>query len=229
MQPDIAQLAAELGDPSRAQMLTALLGGQALTATELALCADISPSTASSHLARLERSGLIQLRKQGRHRYFELSGASVAELLERLMGLSAAQAPTIATGPDDLALRHARLCYDHLAGQLGVQLHEALCHQGLIDSHADQCQLTDLGSAQFEQWGFVPQRSRRPLCRACLDWSERRSHLAGQLGQWILEDLLQRGWARRDLHRRSLSFSPAGERAFRRRYGINGDAVSLSA
>jgi len=229
MQPDIAQLAAELGEPSRAQMLTALLGGQALTATELALCADITPSTASSHLARLERSGLIQLRKQGRHRYFELSGTPVAELLEQLMGLSTAQAPTIAAGPDDLALRHARLCYDHLAGRLGVQLHDALCHQGLIDSHADQCQLTEFGSAHFEQLGFAPQRSRRPLCRACLDWSERRSHLAGQLGQWILEDLLHRGWARRDLQSRSLIFSPAGEPAFLRRYGINGDTVSLSA
>lgn len=229
MQPDIAQLAAELGDPSRAQMLTALMSGQALTATELALCADISPSTASSHLARLERSGLIQLRKQGRHRYFELSGTAVAELLEQLMGLAAAQAPTIATGPDDLTLRHARLCYDHLAGELGVQLHDALCDQGLIDSHADQCQLTDLGSAHFAALGFAPQRSRRPLCRACLDWSERRSHLAGQLGQWILEDLLHRGWARRDLQARSLRFSPAGERAFRQRYGINDDAISLSA
>ncbi|PTY38831.1 transcriptional regulator [Saccharospirillum sp. MSK14-1] len=229
MQPDIALLAAEIGDPSRAQMLTALLGGQALTATELALCAEISPSTASSHLARLERCGLIQLRKQGRHRYFELSGASLAALLEQLLAISAAQAPTVATGPDDLALRYARLCYDHLAGQLGVQLHDALCTQGLIDSNADQCQLTTAGSARFAHWGFVAQRSRRPLCRACLDWSERRSHLAGQLGQWIVEDLLQRGWAKRDLQSRSLSFSTAGERAFKHRYGIDDRAVSRSA
>lgn len=229
MQPDIAQLAAELGDPSRAQMLTALLGGQALTATELALTADISPSTASSHLARLQRSGLIQLRKQGRHRYFELNGAPVAELLERLLGLSAAQAPTIATGPDDLALRRARVCYDHLAGQLGVQLHDGLCAQGLIHSHADQCQLTEIGEAQFARWGFVNQRSRRPLCRACLDWSERRSHLAGQVGQWILDEVLRQGWARRDPLSRSLLFNAAGERAVRQRFGLLADAAILSA
>lgn len=229
MQPDIAQLAAELGDPSRAQMLTALLGGRALTATELALSADISASTASSHLARLQRSGLIALRKQGRHRYFQLSGAPVAQLLEQLFGLAAAQAPTMVTGPDDLALRRARVCYDHLAGQLGVQLHDSLCAQGYLDSQADQCRLTDAGAAHFAQLGFVAQRSQRPLCRACLDWSERRSHLAGQLGQWILQEVLQRGWARPDLQSRSLLFSPAGERALRQRFGIQAEAARLSA
>lgn len=229
MEPDIAQLAAELGDPSRAKMLTALLGGQALTATELALTADISPSTASSHLARLQRRDLIVLRRQGRHRYFALTDASVANLLETLLGLSAAQTPRFPTGPDDLALRHARVCYDHLAGQLGVQLHDSLNAQGLIASNADHCQLTSKGEPFFHALGFVGHTGRRPLCRACLDWSERRSHLAGQLGQWILDDLLRRGWAQRDLQSRSLVFSQAGERAFRQRYGIAREALSLSA
>lgn len=229
MQPDIAQLAADLGDPSRAQIMTALLGGQALTATELALTADISPSTASGHLARLEQNGLILRRKQGRHRYFQLANAEVAELLERLLSLSAARTPRLATGPDDSALRHARLCYDHLAGTLGVLLHDSLQAQGLIDSQADQCRLTERGSDYFSQRGFVAHNSRRPLCRACLDWSERRSHLAGQLGQWILEDLLRRGWAQRDLQSRSLLFSPAGERAFGQRYGFIAPALTLSA
>ena len=229
MEPDIAQLAAELGDSSRARMLTALLGGRALTATELALVADISPSTASGHLARLQRRELIVLRRQGRHRYFALAGADIAALVETLLGLSAAEALSVPTGPDEVALRRARVCYDHLAGHLGVQLHDSLQARGLIDSQADQCQLTAAGTTFFDELGFIRQTGRRPLCRACLDWSERRSHLAGQLGQWILDDLLRRDWARRDLQSRSLVFSPAGERAFRQRYGIASEAWSQSA
>lgn len=199
MQPDIAYVASLIGDQARSRMLTALMAGKALTATELALAGDITAQTASSHLSKLVAGRLLVVRKQGRHRYFQLANPEVAELIERMLNISAAVVD-VPTGPTDSQLRQARVCYDHLAGELGVQLFDALLHQGLIQTQTDSATLTPAGTTFFTRLGVDLDRlhnRKRPLCKACLDWSERRSHLAGSLGQWILEDALSQKWFRR--------------------------------
>lgn len=213
--PDIARVAALVGDPARANMLTALLAGQALTAGELAREAGVTPQTASSHLARLEAGGLVVRRRQGRHGYFALSGEDVARVLEGLMGL-AARAGHLRSrpGPREPALRHARVCYDHLAGDLGVAMLESLRARAFLDEGLAP---TAAGEAFFEALGIdlSPLRAgRRPLARDCLDWSVRRSHLAGALGAALLQRLYGLGWARRVEGTRTVAFTPDGERKF---------------
>src|SRR6185312_12505911 len=181
--PDIATIGALLGDPARANMLTALLAGQALTAGELAREAGVTAQTASSHLARLETGGLLTQRKQGRHRYYALSGEDVAGVLEALMGLAARTGHTrVRTGPKEPALRKARVCYDHLAGELAVSMLEHLTARGFVSEDGDALSLTPTGRTFMEALGLDVAglgRSRRPLCKGCLDWSVRRTHLAG--------------------------------------------------
>jgi len=201
------------------------MGGKALTATELALEADITPPTASSHLQKLVEGQLLIVHKQGRHKYFQLQGSEVAELLESLLSISASlQSPGHRTGPSDPRLHQARVCYNHLAGELGVALYDSLCAQQLITPSPDNSQLTDAGREFFQQLGADFDQlkpGRRPLCKACLDWSERRSHLAGVLGQWILDDLFASGWAERELDSRAVRFSERGMAKFLTRYGID--------
>lgn len=216
--PDIARVAALIGDPARANMLTALMGGRALTASELAQEAGVTAQTASSHLARLAEGGLIRQRKQGRHRYHQLASAEVAALLESLMGLAAgAGLLRRRPGPRDPAMRRARVCYDHLAGEMGTTMFESMLARGYLCRVDDAIMLTDAGR-DFAR-GFLQaepgERSRAPLCRECLDWSERRSHLAGHLGRAMLARLTGLGWARRDPDSRVIRFSPEGERQFR--------------
>ncbi len=213
--PDIALVAALLGDPARANMLTALMAGQALTAGELAREAGVTPQTASAALSRLEKGGLVVVRKQGRHCYFALSGDDVAAVLEGLMGLAARTGHArTRPGPREPALRHARVCYDHLAGDLGVAMLESLIASGRLDACL---QPTEYGEAFFAALGvdLAPLRSaRRPLCKACLDWSVRRSHLAGSLGAAVLDRVYALGWARRVEGERVVAFTEAGERKF---------------
>ncbi len=216
--PDIARVAALIGDPARANMLTALMGGRALTASELAQEAGVTAQTASSHLARLAEGGLIRQRKQGRHRYHQLASAEVAALLESLMGLAAGAGHLRRRpGPRDPAMRRARVCYDHLAGEMGTTMFESMLARGYLCRVDDAITLTDAGRG-FAR-GFLQaepgERSRAPLCRECLDWSERRSHLAGHLGRAMLARLTGLGWARRDPDSRVIRFSPEGERQFR--------------
>lgn len=218
--PNIATIAALLGDPARANMLTALMDGRALTATELAQRAGVAPSTASGHLGKLEAAGLLSTEKQGRHRYFRLSGSAVASVLEGLMGLAGQteQVP-VRTGPKDLALRKARVCYDHLAGDRGVRMFDSLQAKGFIVSTGGVLSVTDGGQRFFRRFGIeldTLSGTRRPLCRACLDWSERRSHLGGALGAMILHQLYECGWATRESGSRALLFSSAGSKAFDR-------------
>ena len=214
--PLIASIAALIGDPARANMLTALMNGRALTARELAEAGGIAPPTASGHLARLVEAGLLDVRRQGRHRYYRLSGADVAETLEALMGLAQRTgAVPVRTGPRDAALRESRLCYDHLAGERGVALLESLQRRKMVDE-GDTLQLNDDGRAFLADLGIKVDelaRGRRPLSRACLDWSERRSHLGGALGAALLEMMIERSWLRRG-EGRVLRFSPAGIRSF---------------
>lgn len=222
--PSLPQVAALIGEPARASMLTALMAGKALTATELALEADISCQTASSHLAKLVGAGLLQVLKQGRHKYFRLRDGQVAGLIETMLNLSISLLPVnIRTGPPDPALRRARICYDHLAGELGVRLYQGLLQAEFIDERDAQASVTEKGKAFFQEKGCdlsALERRKRPLCRACLDWSERSHHLAGSLGQWLLEDILTRDWARRQPDSRVVLLSPTGEKALYRNYPL---------
>ena len=198
--PNIAGIAALIGDPARANILTALIDGRALTVSELAHAAGVGLSTASGHLAKLAQAGLIVGEKQGRHRYFRLSGPDVAHALEALMGLAERTgARRVRTGPREPALRRARACYDHLAGETAVSMFDALVAHGALTA-SDEPELTASGESTFRALGLdleALRRSSRPLCRRCLDWSERRAHLGGALGAAILERLLSSGVARR--------------------------------
>jgi len=216
--PDIAQIGALIGDPARANMLTALMGGKALTATELAAAGGITVQTASTHLAKPEAGQLLAQRKQGRHRYFTLADDAVGKLLENIMGFAAGRGHLRRQpGPREPALRKARICYDHLAGDFGVRMLDSLVAKGAIDAIGDGLALTGKGESTLKCIGIDVgdlKASRRPLCRSCLDWSERRAHLAGSLGKALLSNFFDKGWARRTAGSRSVIFSPDGERQF---------------
>src|ERR1700759_4827811 len=174
--PDISVIAALLGDPARANMLTAMSAGQALTAGELAREAGVTAQTASSHLAKLSAAGLVEGRKQGRHVYYALSGPDVAGVIEALSGLAARTGHTrVRTGPKEPALRRARVCYDHLAGDLGVHMLDSLTKQKLLRHRKQEIALTTDGERFLEkQLQISPEmlaHPRRPVCKACLDWS----------------------------------------------------------
>jgi len=217
--PSIAPVAALAGDPARANMLSALIGGKALTAGELAREAGVTAQTASSHLAKLAEGGLVEGIRQGRHRYFRLSGSDVAEMLEKMMGVAERTGHTrTRTGPKAPELRRARVCYDHLAGEMGVALFDNLVGARLI-AGGDELRLTRRGEEFAAGFGIdlaTLARERRPLCKSCLDWSMRRHHLAGSLGAAMLARFYDLGWARRDRTSRAVLFSKEGERMFRR-------------
>ncbi len=219
--PVVASVAALLGDPARANMLTALMDGRALTVSELAQAAGVTIQTASGHLAKLDAANLLTAQKQGRNRYFRLSGADVAQVLEALMGLAQRTGATrVRTGPKDAALRTARVCYDHLAGERGVTLLSGVQQRGLI-TDGEELALTEKGRIYFTDFGIdlpAVEKGRRPACRACLDWSERRSHLGGALGAAILSRLIGQGWVRRDSGR-VLTFTRKGLEAFESSFG----------
>ncbi|AYC99932.1 helix-turn-helix transcriptional regulator [Neorhizobium sp. NCHU2750] len=216
--PDIARIGTLIGDPARANMLTALIGGKALTATELSQAAGVTLPTASAHLSKLEDGGLITQRKQGRHRYFTLADAATGALVETIMGFAASRGHLrYRPGPKDPALRKARVCYDHLAGDYGVRMLDSFVCRGEIETDGDNLSLTARGREQLQAFGIdltSLTSSRRPLCKSCLDWSERRSHLAGVLGKALLVHMFDRGWARRSDNSRAVIFTPEGERQF---------------
>lgn len=224
--PDIAMVAALVGDPARANILTALLSGRALTATELAHQASITPQTASSHLAKLEAGGLIEQEKQGRHRYYRLTDPDVAGVLEGLAGLAArAGHMRLRTGPKDPALRRARICYDHLAGDLGVQMLDSMKKQRLLRQRKQDIELTAEGERFLEKALQLSAETlahpRRPVCKACLDWSERRHHLAGTLGAAMMMRFTELKWAARDATpgSRVVNFTRTGEKRFAALFG----------
>jgi DNA-binding transcriptional ArsR family regulator len=224
--PDIALVASLVGDPARANMLTALLSGRALTATELAHQAGITPQTASSHLSKLESGGLIEPEKQGRHRYYRLTGPDVAGVLEGLAGLAArAGHMRLRTGPKDPALRRARICYDHLAGDLGVQMLDSMKKQRLVRHSQQAIELTAEGTRFMAKALQIDAEAlahpRRPVCKACLDWSERRHHLAGTLGAALMTRFTELKWAARDSApgSRVVNFSRTGEKRFAALFG----------
>jgi DNA-binding transcriptional ArsR family regulator len=217
----MAEVASLVGEPARAAMLQAMMDGRALTAGELAGTANITPQTASAHLNQLCASGLVSVVQQGRYRYHRLAAPQVAQMLESLM-LVAAGTLTPRTGPRDVSLRTARTCYDHIAGQLGVGIADAMKQQGLVEIDDDAGMLTASGGEFLAHLGIVldrPPEKRQtralPLCRLCLDWSERRPHLSGRLGAELCRHSLTIGWIRRRQGSRALDVTPEGRRVFR--------------
>ena len=221
--PDISRIAALIGDPARANILTALMTGKALTATELAAEAGVTLQTASAHLAKLEGGGLITLRKSGRHKYFRLAGDDVGHVLEALMGLAAGAGHLrTRTGPKDAALREARVCYNHLAGAKGIALYRGLLARGVLQEVGDDLQLTDSGADFLSGFGVDVDklsRGKAPLCRSCLDWSARQTHLAGSVGRALLARMQALGWAERVEGTRVVRFTGSGTRAFEETFG----------
>jgi DNA-binding transcriptional ArsR family regulator len=210
----IADLAALLADGTRASFCLALLDGRAWTAGELARSAGVAPSTASDHLTRLVRGGLLVEERQGRHRYVRLAGPSVAQLIEDLAGHAPpapAPRPTLTAATTGAALAYARTCYDHLAGRLGVLMLDALLAGGMLDRSGGLA-LTPTGLDWLSGLG-VPveplRAARRPLVRDCLDWTERRPHLAGALGAALCNRFLDLGWTARGTGR-AIRLTPAG-------------------
>jgi len=222
--PSIARVAALIGDHARAETLAALTGGQALTATELANLAGVTKQTISGHLAKLVDARLVAVESQGRHRYFRLADRDVGELLEKLMGVAyRVGAVRVRTSPREPRLRFARVCYDHLAGELGVLAFDSLAQRGLLKPARDNLVVTRNGRAFWRELGIDVdeiEQTRRPLCRACLDWSMRRHHLAGALGAALLHRTFELHWARREKDSRVVNFSATGERAFRERFSV---------
>jgi DNA-binding transcriptional ArsR family regulator len=222
--PNIAKIAALVGDPGRAEMLTALLNGAALTASELADEAGVTKQTASTHLSKLEESGLVSVEAQGRHRYYKLADADVATLLENLMGVAArAKALRFRPGPKEASLRRARLCYDHLAGDLGVGLFDAFQKNKWVAPREGGWSLTKLGRVKVSSFGVdiaELEAGARPVCRACLDWSVRRNHMAGAVGAALLEQIFERGWAKARPGTRIVEFTRFGEQALLRQFAF---------
>lgn len=225
--PDISRIAALIGDPARANILTALMSGKALTATELASEAGVTVQTASSHLAKLEAAEMIVCRKSGRHKYFTLGGDDVGHALEALMGLAAGAGHLrTRTGPKDDALREARVCYNHLAGAKGIALYQGLLARGAIVEDGDTVALTDQGAVWLRDFGLDMDglmRSKTPLCRSCLDWSARQTHLAGSVGRALLVRMQDIGWAKRVEGTRVVRFTARGEAGFADAFGAKAD------
>lgn len=223
----LAETAALIGDPGRAAMLTSLLDGRALTATELARAAGITAQTASGHLAQLTAAGLLAMERQGRHRYHRLGSPEVARMLETMMSVAASPSGTrpraVVTGPHQAALRQARTCFDHLAGVLAVAIADRMVARGQVELTADGGRLTDAGATFLADLDINPQpggkRSGAVFCRPCLDWSERRPHIAGQVGAALCRACLDRDWVRRVEGSRALTISPAGRLALDRAFG----------
>jgi len=223
---NLVEVAALVGDTARATMLAALMGGQALTASELAYLARVSRSTASEHLAKLVEARLIAITKQGRFRYYRIASPLVAQMMESIIAVAAIEVPPRyqPRSMQDGALRFARTCYDHLAGRLGVAVADALIARGHIVLTDEGGEVTEAGASFFAAWGAdlaAKSRSRRLFCRPCLDWSERRYHLAGLVGAEICRHCLELGWLVRTRDSRALRLTSAGEAGLSEIFGLD--------
>ena len=232
MDAEVARIAAAIGEPARARMLYSLMDNRARTATELAVVAEVSPSTASVHLSRLTSERLVTVLGQGRHRYYSLHGAGVASVLEALSTLAGgARAKFVSTAPS--RLRAARTCYDHIAGALGVAIHERLLAAGWLSRSRKggaSFDVTPKGARMFESLGIDIESARalrRRFAFGCLDWSERRHHLGGAMGAALLELALTRKWVVPDLDSRALGVTRAGQRELVSIFGLDSGLLSL--
>lgn len=216
-----------IGEPTRTTMLFALMDGQALTATELARCANVTPQSASTHLARLAKAGLICVEKHGRHRYHRIASPEVARLLESIGQVALSnQSTKVVTGPRDEAMRKARVCYDHFAGRLGVAISDSLIKSRMIEFEDQSGVVTPKGIKHLARFGMdlsghgTNKRSSRPLCRPCLDWSVRRPHVAGALGATICSYFIDQKLVRRKKDSRVIVLTPNGDKALHEIFGI---------
>jgi len=214
----MATLGAAMADVSRVKILCALMDGRAWTATELSVVAQVSSSTTSAHLARLVSGNLLTCLSQGRHRYYRLSSREVAELLEKVMGISW-QSASSAKVTTPSSLRLTRTCYDHLAGEVAVNIYDAMLSQEWLAT--DGSAITAKGLQQFSLLGVrLNPHSRRKQCSACLDWSERRFHLGGEAGAAFFAHCEQQQWVTRMLGYREVRITSAGKRAIKKWFGI---------
>jgi DNA-binding transcriptional ArsR family regulator len=220
----LALVAALIGDPARANMLASLLGGRALTAGELAYAARVTPQTASEHLGKLVDAGILApANRRGRHRYYGLASAQVAAMLEGIMVVAgtAAPDPRLASWRGGEALRTARTCYNHLAGRLGVGLADALRSGGHLLLDQDGGEVTPSGIAFLRGFGVdVHAAPGSTYCRPCLDWSERRQHLAGRVGTAIASRCFDLGWVARQPDSRALTITAKGRAGFAAQFGV---------
>lgn len=221
---DLAATASLIGDVARANILAALMGGRALTAGELAWHARVSAQTTSGHLAKLADARLVTVERQGRHRYYRLASREAAEAVEALGALAMSGPPRHRPfGPRDEQMRTARTCYDHLAGRLGIGLADALGEQGHIVLADGAAAITPEGARFLCEFGVDlagGANARRPLCRTCLDWSERRPHLAGRLGAALCARCFALGWIEHVRESRALTITAAGRKGFAEAFGI---------
>jgi DNA-binding transcriptional ArsR family regulator len=222
----VSGIAAAIGEPARARILYCLMDGHARTSTELAIVADVSPSTASMHLSRLKSQDLVAMLSRGKHHYYRLAGAEVAAALEALAVVAGGNGDTpVANTPS--RLRAARTCYDHMAGELAVALHDRFRELGWLSiekSPNDAYGLTEAGTRSFAALGIEIETARalrRRFAYTCVDWSERRPHMGGALGAAFLEMALRKEWVVRDLDSRSLSVTPDGQREMQARFGVS--------
>jgi len=223
--PYIAEIAALVGDPARANMLSALMDGRAASAGELAFAAHVTPQTASAHLAKLVDAQLLAGERRGRNRYFRLASPKVARMLEEIMTVAVARAPRYRPAwMRDEALRSARTCYDHLAGRLGVALAGSLAGRGHVLLDDDGGEVTEDGARFLTGFGLDladANGKRRRFCRPCLDWSERRLHLGGALGAALAQRCFTLGWIERIKDSRAVAITPQGRDGFSIRFGLD--------
>jgi DNA-binding transcriptional ArsR family regulator len=222
--PQMAEVAALVGDPARANILCALLGGRALTATELAFAAGVTPQTTSGHLGKLHAARLLVLMKQGRHRYYRLAGPHVGQMLEGIMNVALAGPPRYQPKSRlEDQLRHARTCYDHIAGVLGVGLAERLieCEHVILGDEAGE--VTPAGTEFLGKLGVDlshARAKRRVFCRPCLDWTERRPHIGGAVGAALADRCFELKWIERVREGRALTITPAGRRGLMEAFSL---------
>lgn len=222
--PELHAIAALMGEPSRATILIHLMGGRQVPASDLARAARVTPATASEHLAKLVAGGLVRVRSQGRRRYYALASSEVARVVEGLLSLAPAEpVRSLRSSTRHVQLRTARTCYDHLAGVLGILVTESLIAQAWLtfDPTQDAMTLTAAGRMQAARWGWEIDLTRRmPLVRPCLDWSERRYHVAGQVGRALAAWLFDQGWVVRGSVERVVLVTETGKRAMAEHFGF---------
>jgi DNA-binding transcriptional ArsR family regulator len=223
--PHIAEVASLVGDPARANILCALLDGRALTATELAFAAGVTPQTTSAHLARLTAAKLLLLAKQGRHRYYRLAGPHVGLMLESIMNVALTGPPRFQPkSKADDKLRSARTCYDHIAGVLGVGLADRLSEREFVVLGDEAGEVTPEGAAFLAKLGVdlsSARARRRVFCRPCLDWTERRPHIGGAVGAALANRCFELNWIARMRDSRALTITPAGRRGLMETFGLS--------
>ena len=229
----LAEIASLVGDPTRANILSALMDGRAHTATELASLAHITPPTASGHLAKLREARLILLARQGRHHYYRLASAEVARMIEAIGAVAAAGPPRhVPLSRHVLTMREARTCYDHLAGRVAVAIADGLLARGAIVLGEDGGEVTDAGADLLARFGVdlpAARARKRAFCRPCIDWTERRPHLGGAVGAALLCRCTTLGWIERLRDSRAVRITPAGRTGFTATFGVDTEPSRAAA